>query len=385
MSKIKTFWDIAITWPIFFFSWLFPRSKQIWVFIGWHRGGPEGEIFADNTKYLFLYSANLNSNIRPIWLAKSAKLAQTLRSRGYEAYFEASWRGRWYALRSSYTIIDAFLQRQNFRYTGRSKIVQLLHGKGMKKKGYSEPQYRSQDYIFTPSDFVEKLLPTSFKRNSLIRCTGYPRNDVIFGPVPGSDICINQDLADRLKFISSQSSQNKILWYAPTFRRGRPTFDLEKILSPRHLNEWLESKNLHLIVSLHPKYRSQLRSENFSNIFFAEEGDYYPLMNYFSLLITDYSSVFTDFLLLDRPIIFYAYDRSEYESQEGLSIDYDKDTPGLKAQDLCSLMLAIETSLSLDSYRAERLRIRSQYHRHLDGKSSERAYRFLAVGQNPID
>jgi len=46
------------------------------------------------------------------------------------------------------------------------------------------------------------------------------------------------------------------------------------------------------------------------------------------LLITDYSSCFIDFLLLDRPIIFYAYDLNYYRKYRGFLYDYRQIAPG---------------------------------------------------------
>lgn len=360
-----------------------PRSKKIWVFIGWHRGGPDGEIFADNTKYLFLHVSTHHPQIQTIWLAKSERFAAKLRSNGYRSYYEKSWAGRWYALRAYYTIIDAFLQRYNFRYSGRSKIVQLLHGKGMKKKGYSEPQYRKQDIIFAPSQFVIDLLPDSFKAGSDIIITGYPRTDILHHAIDNAQISSPSGLEEKISRIKGANPKANLIWYAPTFRRGHKNLEIEEVLKPRALNEWLLKNNRYLIISLHPKYREQGRNFSFSNIYFAEDGDYYPLMSNFSLLVTDYSSIFTDFLLLNRPIIFYAYDRSEYETNEGIAIDYDHNTPGPKVYNYDDLLSAIDQELVNDTRKPDRDRSRTLYHEHFDGKSSARISQHLLqlIGQ----
>ena len=47
------------------------------------------------------------------------------------------------------------------------------------------------------------------------------------------------------------------------------------------------------------------------------------------ILITDYSSVFFDYAILNRPIYFYMYDRNNYQHQlRGFYLDVDKDLPG---------------------------------------------------------
>ena len=71
------------------FSHLFPRSQHVWVFIGWHVGH-DMEIFADNSKYLFLHTAHNHPEIKAVWLAKDRRFAVLLRSRGYISYYQHS-------------------------------------------------------------------------------------------------------------------------------------------------------------------------------------------------------------------------------------------------------------------------------------------------------
>ncbi len=376
MGKIKvffgkafTFFDIAFTPLIFLLSKLTPRDPYTWVFIGWHRSS-KIEIFADNTKYLFLYTHKNLKRVKPVWLAKDRTLAALLRERGYNSYYEHSLKGIYYALRAKYTFLDAFLQRQNYRLTGRGKIMQLLHGKGMKKKGYDEVQLRPQDYIFAPSQFVIGLLPSSFTIKSKILVTGYSRSDEIYADIEGSDISVCTETLQSLK--EKKEQEVKTLWYAPTFRRGQKVFDIEKVLEVSKLSAWLKEKNLHLYISLHPKYRDQARSASYENISFFEDSDVYPLMKYFDIQITDYSSSFTDYILLDRPIIFYPYDIEDYTKNEGFSFDYDSHTPGPKAYDPKGLRDQIENVLTEDKHTEARKEIRDLYHDFKDAHSSRR-------------
>ena len=60
------------------------------------------------------------------------------------------------------------------------------------------------------------------------------------------------------------------------------------------------------------------------------------------LLITDYSSIFFDFLLLDRPIVFFPYDLEQYLSQDrAMYFDYEIMTPGPKCRTYDELELQI--------------------------------------------
>jgi CDP-glycerol glycerophosphotransferase (TagB/SpsB family) len=369
VHKIATAMDITVTYPLYWLSCAMPRSDRTWVFIGWHRGSTM-EIFADNTKYLFLHVAHDQKEVRPIWLAKDEQLAQILRSRGYESYSETSLRGIWYALRAGTTVIDAYLQRWNFRWSGRSRLIQLLHGRGMKKKGYGDPQLRRQDYICCTSPFTAELLSPIFKQDAQIYHTGFPRNDVFFHKIDGADIGVDGEGARRLQEI--RGSGKKAILYAPTFRRGEKTFGLAARLPLEELNAWLSERGLHLFISLHPKYRDQSRGQQLDCISFVANSDIYPLLPSFDLLVADYSSLTYDFVLLDKPIVFFPYDLEQYRETEGLAFSYDIHTPGPKAYDVANLQSSIEAILANDTYAAERQRVRALYHLHADGDSAVR-------------
>lgn len=365
---------------LFLASWLVPRDKNLWVFIGWH--GREGkETFADNTKYLFLHASNnCRPGIEAVWLSKDRALTARLRAAGFVSHHHRSIAGIWCALRAGTTFIDAYLQPENFRWSGGTKLVQLLHGKGMKKKGYSKPQLRAHHYIFGPSKYVLELLPESFTRKSEMHVMGYPRNDVFYQPIEGADISIDSPTRSRLK--AAEENGLRTVLYAPTFRRGHKTFDISDILDLPNLEPWMREQGIFLFINLHPKYRDQARTVQSTHIHFIDESDLHPLFSHFDLLISDYSSIFTDFLLLDKPLVFYPYDLEEYSRNEGVGVDYDSHTPGEKAYNAADLRNAIVQAFESGAWQKERARVRALYHAFTDGKASERIVSFLREKEN---
>ncbi len=360
---------MVVTFPLWLLSCLTPRRKRRWVFIGWHRGNGT-EIFADNAKYLFLKTHETEPTLEAIWLAKDENLARTLRERGYLSYSAQSLKGIWYALTAGVTVVDAYLLPENFRWSGRSLLVQLLHGKGMKASGYAKPQLRQHDLIFGPSEEALAMLPASFTKGSQMHVTGYPRDDLFFSPLPGSDISVDVKTAEALR------SAKRALLYAPTYRRGAPEFSIEQVLDLSALEPFLKQHDATLFISLHPKYRAQLRSSSGKQIIFVPESDLYPLLEEVDILVTDYSSSFTDFLLLDRPIVFYAPDREAYAASEGLSVDYDT-LPGAKAYTPEALIPTLTGVLEKDTWKEARAEARKRYHAFTDGKASERILRII--------
>ena len=105
-------------------------------------------------------------------------------------------------------------------------------------------------------------------------------------------------------------------------------------------------------------------------------GDIYPMLAISDLLITDYSSIFFDYLLLDRPMIFFAYDLDAYlEKDRDMYFDYETITPGDKCKNQDELERCLRHLLSNnldDSYGGVRSKIRSLAHDHCDNQSCRR-------------
>ncbi|MCA9360370.1 CDP-glycerol glycerophosphotransferase family protein, partial [Candidatus Kaiserbacteria bacterium] len=257
---------------------VFPRSNKTWAFIGWNRT-PDGEIFTDNTKYLYLYVLEHQLEIKPVWLAKSRDDAKKMRSMGMKSYYQFSLTGIFYALHAGVTIIDANLHDWNFVYVGRSKLVQLLHGKGMKAQGYSKPGLRDHDLICYPSAGVQSMISGAFAQNAIKKITGYPRSDIVMGEeYQYSSFGVDDKTKDLISELKRK--ETKIIWYAPTFRRGQQFFDVDKILNLSKLTPQLKQKNYHLLISLHPKYSSQNSTISNSNVSFLPAQDFFPLYQY---------------------------------------------------------------------------------------------------------
>ena len=100
--------------------------------------------------------------------------------------------------------------------------------------------------------------------------------------------------------------------------------------------------------------------------------DIHELLLDVDTLITDYSSIYFDFLLLDRQIIFVPTDRDIYERERGFNLQpYDFWTPGAKVY----TQEALEKELfAEDFYVKERQAVRDIIHTYQDSSSCERVY-----------
>ena len=107
-----------------------------------------------------------------------------------------------------------------------------------------------------------------------------------------------------------------------------------------------------------------------------DDDDIYNKLQEFNFLITDYSSIYFDYLLLDRPIIFTPFDIKEYINQDReMYYLYDDVTPGPKAENWTQALKCIDQAFfSEDNFKDAREKICNRFHKFCDDNSSIRVY-----------
>jgi CDP-glycerol glycerophosphotransferase len=154
------------------------------------------------------------------------------------------------------------------------------------------------------------------------------------------------------------------------------------------LNRYCETAGHLLVVNLHPYEQyalTELRS-TLSGVVFVQAGtDAYPLLAQASLLITDYSSIAFDYLLLDRPIIHYRPDHKDYQAVSRSLIDgHEMMVGGPCVYTLETLCDALESATAAtidpeqDEHKALRAQLRERLFDHPDGHASERVVMAIA-------
>jgi len=207
------------------------------------------------------------------------------------------------------------------------RTIQLWHGVGLKKM--SKMNNITYDYFFSTSNWTnETNFKNIFNAKEFLNL-GYPRNDIFFKDEDNLDLMF----CDKQVYeIVKNNNYNKIILYMPTHRENstKIALDLNK------LNKKLQEINSLFIIKLHPfvlEFYKHTYKELFSNIVFHNaNGDIYPLLKYVDVLVSDYSSIVYDFLLLNKPIIFYNYDIDEYKKNVSLLFDYNEFSPGIKVE-----------------------------------------------------
>jgi len=393
-KKIKPYIFLLIgnffIYPLSLFFKLFTEKRYI-VFIGTKNG-----LFLDNVKYLYLYFIGNKDKLKDykiVFLTEDKNTYNELKQYNLPVVKYPSLEGIKTLLSAKLVIVDNLFWFYTFKgyILRQTPKIQLWHGVGFKYielQNKKDPNFRNifsklksllscrypkYDVVVTTSKFyAEKVFSKAFKAKE-IWITGYPRNDIFFRNINKYDL-INTD-NNILKLVQKYKKQGKkVILYAPTFRdTARNPFD---ILNLKKLDNFLEQNNIIMIIKPHTFMHLKTTSDDFKNIYFYNANkDVYPLLKFVDLLITDYSSIYMDYLLIDRPVLFFPYDLENYITQDReLQFDYNFITPGKKVFNQEELEKEIFDILinKKDKYKKKREKIRNLAFDFIDGNSSKR-------------
>jgi len=353
--------------------------------------------YSDNTKALFEYiTANqIHKQFDIVWLVRNPDILQILTERGIKAHLEFSIHGM-YSLFRSKCIIETHSNYCRIKAKNQY-LVNLWHGVPLKTLGYTShlrtrdaikpvKGMETSDMLIATSSIVRNALVTSFlidPRKTII--TGQPRNDYLFiaSDKQKTATLLNRDI----------SKYDKLLLYMPTFRVGRSGVEGTKehldFLRSEIFNNFLKDNNILFVLKLHPREEKYwLSHADFGqcngNIAILQTKHLithsitiYEVIADFDILITDYSSIYFDFLLLNRPIIFLPLDLEEYARTRGFLLEpYDFWAPGPKATTVEILIDEIQKCISdLTYYEKERITVNNLINQFQDGNSCERVWK----------
>lgn len=371
-----------------------PSRQNCWVMGEGYFGR---ERVGENGKYLFLQIAEKN-DVEAIWLSNSSDEVTCLRDNGYTAYKAYSFKGFVSQLRAD-TLFCTNGTEFNWCLTGSAEIVQLWHGVPLKKVGWDHldetysrsriREYRERIYNFDsivttsknpPADIVRRMFRMP-EEDTLV--TGYPRTDYLLSNEFNTNFGVDSETLSKLKGIEKGST---VFMYAPTFRRRflkeNRSFITDTGLDFEALNQLLDDCDGYLVLKLHHKTHIPPEVERQERILIADPlSDPYPLLKTADALVTDYSSIFIDFLVLDKPVLFFPYDLEQYESEEGLYYKYESVTPGSISATPVELYESIrQVARGNDQFEVERRTIRDLFYDRIDDQSAERIY--TAVKKN---
>ena len=349
-----------ICYLIYPFSFLIPRSKKRLAF-GCYRGG-----FSDNSKYLFIYTAEHCKDLDVCWLSVNRQTVKHVRSLGLPAYWVLSPIGAWKALRAKYWFINSYTSDIMYCLSGNATVINLWHGVGLKrcefniqnggladryvKKTFKERFYhpeafRRPDYLLSSTEFQSVMFASAF-RIPVERCLdlGYPRNQILTWQKAQIRAFVEKyEPKETTELIQRMEQFDKVFIYMPTWRDSQlniftQQFDLDA------LNKELVEQNALMLLKPHPNTQTN-EVTGYSNIVLVNRTtDVYGVLPFTDVLITDYSSILYDYLLMPKKeTILFLYDYDEYVRDRDFYYPFDENVVGKRVVSFAELLQCIKS------------------------------------------
>lgn len=275
-------------------------------------------------------------------------------------------------------------------------VVNQWHGTGTKKggkqlndAGYKKERLDNFTYFIASSDKTAPIMAEQFGCElSKILVQGSARNDYLFSKKETLHL-----------FGISREKYRKVIIWMPTFRNSKDNRFHDGRVSEKtqlpilyeendieKLDGYLKLKNVSIVIKAHPM--STLQKGKYSNVLILDNKDLfskrvrlYEFIKDFDALITDYSSVFPDFLLLNRPIGFTMDDYDEYEKTRGFFFDNFKEyMPGHHIYTYEGMIRFIEDVINNeDTYEEARKKVLPVFWKYTDGHNCERLVESVGI------
>lgn len=347
---------------------LIPKDKNLILFSAWF-----GEKYADSSMYLFEYMIE-HGAYKLFWYTKNFQLYKSLRMKNIPVVYSKTMRAKWYQSRAIMLLSSVQTYDYNPFYLNRCIFFDLDHGFPGKPVGLAQPTVTKQwkkDYYYRKKGL--SFYQTAASRFAAdMQCAFYDLDysHQIFANKPRIDVLFDKNLQKGKNIIVDHiKNGRRAIVYLPTHRAcGNKHINLLEVLDLPSIQRVCEDNNTVFIIKKHFYHREEIEDlSRYSHIFdiTREDIDTQVLLSQTDILITDFSSCFNDFLALNRPIVFYAYDYDEYlKNERDYYWKYEKIDAGYTAKDkskLNDVLIELSRDWSDKEHLEGRIKMRRVY------------------------
>jgi CDP-glycerol glycerophosphotransferase len=334
-------------------------------------GGNAGR-FTDNARYLFLGLGN-DRELHCVWITGDRLIRDHIRSIGFESELRWSPAGIRLCLKAGWYVFGAYLSDINYWTSKGARSFNLWHGIPMKAiefditsgplaRLYSSPpwsplrlafldRFHTPDFLLSTSPYITSRCFASAFKIPADRCLefGYPRTDHFR----------RHDSIEARQMLAIPDHIGELVGYFPTWRDDGFDFLGGSGFSFDQLNDALVESNRLLMFKAHPNFANIApKDTTWSNVRILDSTvDLYQVLPACDILVTDYSSIAYDYLLLDRPIIYFVPDHERYVRNRNVYFSFDDMAVGpvvIDCDDLYALLRSPDTA-QLDRQRHARI------------------------------
>lgn len=371
---------------------LFSVKRKHWVF-----GSDTGNMYREGSKYLIEYMIKYHPDYNCTFITCNPDVVKDLKDKGIPVAHNYSLKGIYRIVTSDSIFTTQVLNDIKFmlKKDGRSlyylvhgqpfknamnMLPQSYRGKYLKRKGHldriskllSKSLYHHDDidFVSATSDFTAKLMRKEFSSKVDVKILGMPRNDALFDDERMKNEKWNNSFTGKF-----------VVTYMPTHRKyGKGELSQSPFWYREDVQQWMRENNVILLVKQHPNMVKKITAiEETDVIKNISKAGYDPqvVIYHSDVLITDFSSVWMDYLLLRRPLIFYFYDNFE-EDDAGCYYNLRDEFPNNWCDSEDGLYQKIKMAYENKSCLTPSDNEVHKFHKYVDNKSCERYYKEIA-------
>ena len=372
---------------------LFVKTQaKHWVF-----GSDYGNMYREGSKYLIEYMIKNHPDFHCTFITLNKNVKKELEAKGIPCELNTSIKGIITIAQADAIFTTQFIYDVRYAYKkkGRSYYY-LVHGQPLKiamdalnkteigKKIFKRNafvkiknylasiinfSYKMTDvsFVSATSEFLSHYMNIDFDGKLKVKILGMPRNDGLFDAKRMSGERWIKGLENKF-----------IITYMPTHRAyGKGEVTPTPFENRPDIQKWMDENNVVLLMKNHPNMIKKIKETKNSKCIIditKERIDPQVCLYHSNVLVTDFSSVWMDYLLLRRPIIFYIYDNFERDDV-GCHYDIRQEPPGHFCYNEDEFFELIKTIKSSYDKMCPSDYIVHKYHKYVDGNSCERYFK----------
>ena len=318
--------------PVWYAQKWYKRDKHLWVFGAW-----DGIRYSDNSRALYEYLIENHPEIRAVWMTRSEEIYKKLLSEGKPVAMCDTEEGKRIQRNAGYFFMTKGLEDADVRYMNGIRFINLWHGMPLKKIGKDAMKPISEQGLLKrfktwcrrfllPWEFIlDNSITTALPFFVTITQSAFalPANRIIQVPSPRLCKLTGTKGGTFAQQLNQRFDYPLKIMYMPTHRDNQwgkfNPFDEKLSFDMNRFSAVLEKNNMvflykgHFYDNIH--HEKAIVNDERRRFIEVNEEDYddlYAFLNNIDILITDYSSIYFDFLYLRRPIVLFPFDMDDY-------------------------------------------------------------------------
>lgn len=336
-----------------------PKQNDLIIFSAWF-----GQKYQDNAMYMYEYML-LNSSYKVFWYTRNKDIFKKLKSEDKPVIYSKSLIAIWKQIRAKMLVSAVQFADFNNYFLQGCIFFDLGHGFPNKQIGYVQPDMnaRKRNYDKLLRSGVELYMTAASKITRDIQMDTFKldKDHVAFCNKPRTDVLFDDKLREnKNKIVEQLKGGRKTIVYMPTHRScGQVEIKINEIFDLDAIQKICEKYDAVFLIKKHYYHANEKNDlEEFTRIFDITKENIDPQTLAFQtdVLISDYSSAYIDYLLLDRPVILYTYDLDNYlQKERGLYLSINDNHVGFKPRTKSEFINNLETVCSewSDEYHRE--------------------------------